>query len=140
MMIEHMTNTPDSSSNGPTDAPGYDDPNGRASPPPVGIRAHRDKRVLELEWPKGKTSRLPFKPLRCLCPCAGCVDEFTGIRTLDVNAVPEDVAPVELGYSGNYALKIRWSDGHSTGIYTWRYLAEICALAEQNTRPSASDA
>jgi len=33
---------------------------------------------------------------------------------------------------GHYALRIRFSDGHDTGIYTWRYLRE---LGEQHGKP-----
>jgi DUF971 family protein len=32
---------------------------------------------------------------------------------------------VKLGFSGNYALKISWSDGHDTGLYTWDLLQEL---------------
>jgi DUF971 family protein len=32
----------------------------------------------------------------------------------------------ELEVVGNYALQLRWKDGHSYGIYTWRYLRELC--------------
>ncbi len=92
---------------------------------PSTIRAHRETRRLELEWPDGVRALLPFRFVRGRCPCAGCVDENTGIRQVDVDDVAEDVAPVSMTFSGNYALKIFWSDGHDTGLYTWDWLRTI---------------
>lgn len=54
-----------------------------------------------------------------------CIDEFTGERILDPVTIPPDIAPVELSFTGNYALKIRWSDGHDTGLYTWNLLESL---------------
>jgi DUF971 family protein len=92
---------------------------------PKNIRSLKDQRVLEVTWPDGAVDRFPFKFLRCECPCAGCVDEMTNERYLDPDTVPEDVHPAEIGFSGNYALKIKWSDGHSTGLYSWAMLGRL---------------
>lgn len=92
---------------------------------PQSIKALRELRVLEIGWNDGTVRRVDFKTLRSQCPCAGCVDELTGIRTLDVDAIPADIAPVRIELCGNYALKIDWNDGHSTGLYTWQRLAQI---------------
>jgi PAS domain S-box-containing protein len=59
------------------------------------------------------------------------VDEMTGERILDPATIPADIQPTGLSFSGNYALKIAWSDGHSTGLYTWDLLAEIAQTAGQ---------
>ncbi|MGH7590230.1 MAG: DUF971 domain-containing protein, partial [Gemmatimonadales bacterium] len=56
------------------------------------------------------------------CSCAECVDEVSGRALLDPGRVPEDVRPVKLQLIGNYGLKIWWSDGHHTGIYTFEAL------------------
>ena len=93
--------------------------------PPTSIKAFRAERVLEIGWPDGRVQRIPFRALRAECPCAGCIDELTGIRTLDVDAIPDGIAPTKIELSGNYALKIVWNDGHSTGLYTWQRLAEL---------------
>jgi DUF971 family protein len=95
--------------------------------PPRSIKAYREQGVLEVGWNDGTLRRIPFKTLRSQCPCAGCVDELTGIRTLDVESIPADIAPTQIELCGNYALRIDWSDGHSTGLYTWQRLAEIGA-------------
>ena len=95
-----------------------------ASAPTI-IRAVRQDRCFELQWPGGPLCRVPFYQLRCECPCATCIDEFTGRKLLDPANVPADVAPTQLSYVGNYALKIVWSDGHATGLYTWDHLADV---------------
>jgi ATP-binding protein involved in chromosome partitioning len=53
------------------------------------------------------------------------VDEMTGVRTLRPEAVDEGVYPTAIHYVGRYALQFVWSDGHSTGIYTFPYLREL---------------
>ena len=96
---------------------------------PESIRAVQDEAQLEIGWPGGRVERLPYRFLRGRCPCAACVDEMTGRRVVDVGDVPEQIRPLRLEYSGNYALKIAWNDGHETGLYTWDYLAELGAEA-----------
>lgn len=92
---------------------------------PTNIRALRDPPALELHWPDGGTVRLPYRRLRESCPCAGCVDEITGERLLDPASVPADVRPQKIDFAGNYALKIVWSDGHDTGLFTWDLLRKL---------------
>ena len=41
------------------------------------------------------------------------------------------VHPVKMGFSGNYALTMEWSDGHHTGLYTWDYLETLCDEARE---------
>lgn len=86
-------------------------------------------RTLEIEWSDGLTTRYGVRELRLQCPCAACRDELTGERLLDPATVPQDVAPRSLVSVGNYALKIAWSDGHDTGIYTWERLRELAERA-----------
>jgi DUF971 family protein len=99
---------------------------------PSRLRALKDAGVLELEWGDGSVSRVAFKLLRSRCPCASCVDENTGQRILDPATIPDDITPLTMGFSGNYALKITWSDGHSTGLYTWDFLAEIARCTKSS--------
>jgi len=65
------------------------------------------------------------RDLRIACPCAVCRDELTGEMLLDPATVPEDIRPLNLVSVGNYALKISWSDGHDTGIYTFERLRSL---------------
>lgn len=92
---------------------------------PQSLRALREQLLFEIEWPAAPQVRVAFRDLRLLCPCAACVDEMTGERIVNPQLVPADVAPTAMKYSGNYALKISWSDGHDTGIYTWEYLSKL---------------
>jgi DUF971 family protein len=50
---------------------------------------------------------------------------MTGERTLALESVDPNVYPTAIHYVGRYALQCMWSDGHSTGIYTWDYLREL---------------
>ena len=45
---------------------------------------------------------------------------------LRAETVPEDLRIEDVEIVGRYALTFRWSDGHDTGIYSFRYLREIC--------------
>jgi DUF971 family protein len=90
---------------------------------PTEINAERTDLVLS--WSDGHRSRLPFVFLRERCPCAGCVDEWSGKRTVDVAAIPKDVRPLELTPVGRYAIQVGWSDGHNTGIYSWELLRKL---------------
>ncbi len=82
---------------------------------------------LAIAWDDGVRTEIAFRDLRLGCPCAGCVEEWSGRRTLDPASVPDDVHPTSVEPVGNYALSIVWSDGHSTGIYAW---ATLRALAQ----------
>jgi DUF971 family protein len=76
---------------------------------------------IAIAWDDGRMRRYPFRLLRTRCPCAGCVDEFSGKRTLDPASVAADIKPVDVHEMGRYALGIHWSDGHATGIYSWDF-------------------
>ena len=97
---------------------------------PRNIRALQESGVLEIQWRDGQVFQLPYRYLRGCCPCAGCVSEFTGQRIVDVDAIPDAIQPVDITFSGNYALKIVWNDRHDTGLYSWDYLAELCNSQE----------
>lgn len=109
---------------------------------PTRIRSLSDAGALELHFGDGGAYRLPFHFLRGQCPCAGCVDEFTGVRTLDVSSIPLTIRPEKVSLVGNYALKIEWNDAHNTGLYTWDYLHKLCAADEVEVvqTPDASEA
>jgi DUF971 family protein len=97
---------------------------------PQNLRAIRADRVLEISWPDSSTVQIPFRYLRGRCPCAGCVNEFTNERMVDVQDIPEGIDLEKAQLTGNYALKITWSDRHDTGLYTWEHLHELCSSRE----------
>jgi len=81
--------------------------------------------TLAIQWSDGRETRLEVRDLRLACPCAACQDELTGKRLLDPATVPADVHPLNLESVGNYGLRIRWSDGHETGIYAYDRLRQL---------------
>jgi DUF971 family protein len=99
------------------------------SPVPTEI-AQAGARELRIRWADGHESLYPVAYLRRACSCAACVDEWTGVRTLDPAAVPGDVKPVRVSPVGRYAIGIEWSDGHRSGIYGFDYLRRICPCRE----------
>ncbi len=92
-----------------------------AEPRPVKVDLNSSGDLV-VEWDDGKSSGVPARKLRSDCPCASCVDEFTGKKLVVIDRIPEGVRVASMEPVGNYALKIRWSDGHETGIYSWRQL------------------
>jgi ATP-binding protein involved in chromosome partitioning len=86
-------------------------------------RIRRRDEGLTIEWEEGAPGvPYPARALRLACPCAECVEEMSGRPLLRPETVPADVTPRSIQLVGGYGLKIVWSDGHSTGIYTFEAL------------------
>jgi DUF971 family protein len=82
---------------------------------------------IRFEWEAGgHTGFFPAPALRRACPCAACVEEMTGRPLLNPAAVPEDIRPLSVALVGAYGIKVQWSDGHGTGIYTFERLLAQC--------------
>ena len=93
---------------------------------PRAVRAPVGGDVVEIDWADGHVGVLPNALLRAYCPCAGCQGHSGEIRYLPGgNAVIDGLEEV-----GSYALTFTWGDGHSSGIYTFRYLRCLCACAQ----------
>ncbi len=90
----------------------------------VGFR-RRDARTLSVLWEDGHRDDFDVRDLRLDCHCAVCVSETSGRALLDPKSVPPDIAPRVISSVGNYAITFKWSDGHSTGIYTFDHLRAI---------------
>ncbi len=94
---------------------------------------------LDITWGDGHASSLPLRMLRKYCPCAGCQGErdLLGRTRLPIVQTTYDGPITARGAElvGNYALRIDWSDGHSTGIYTFAYLRELDTLLAANKEP-----
>jgi DUF971 family protein len=54
---------------------------------------------------------------------------MSGRQVLDPGSVPADVYPRAIRYVGKYALQFDWSDGHTTGIYPFELLRQLCPCA-----------
>ena len=90
---------------------------------PLEIRLKQNERRLELDFEDGASFSLPAELLRVESPSAEVQGHapsqkilIAGKRNVGITAVE----PV-----GNYAIRIRFDDGHDTGIYSWRYLYEL---------------
>ena len=86
-----------------------------------------EESAFRIMWTDGHESRYPFAYLRNNCPCAKCVDEWSGERKSPPESAPTDLRPLGVNPVGTYAIQIPWSDGHSTGIYSFRRLRGLCS-------------
>jgi DUF971 family protein len=81
------------------------------------------ERSLRVTFDDGVVCELGLEELRLGCPCAGCrgrLEQGLAPWTPDERAGPLRIEDAEL--VGAWGLSIRWSDGHSTGIYAWELL------------------
>lgn len=90
---------------------------------------------VKIDWHDGHHSDYSLSHLRANCPCAECTGAH-GTPSLKEQAGSlfqmykptlkiASVEPV-----GNYAIRFRWNDGHSSGIYSFQHLREICPCGE----------
>jgi DUF971 family protein len=56
------------------------------------------------------------------------VNEWTGERILDPASVPVDISIEKLELVGSYAIRVSWSDGHNSGLYTWERLQSLSGI------------
>lgn len=96
---------------------------------PVGIELHQKSRELELVYANGEHHRLSCELLRVLSPSAEVRGHGAGQETLQtgkINVAITDIVPV-----GNYAIQLKFSDGHDSGIFSWNYLRDLIDNREQ---------
>ena len=84
-----------------------------------------DPQVTTITWDDGATMRYPNRYLRSMCPCAQCVNEVTGERMISLEAIDPAVRITAVSPVGRYALHFQWSDGHSTGLYSFDTLRKL---------------
>ena len=94
-----------------------------AGPWPVELRVKRASRLLEIDFDDGATFVLPAELLRVESPSAEVQGHAPSQRTTP--AGKRQVAISILEPVGNYAVRIIFDDGHSTGIYSWPYLHRL---------------
>lgn len=88
--------------------------------------ARANQHDVKIIWKDGHESVYPAKYLRLKCACASCVHEMTGEVLVEPKNIAEDVRPLKISLVGRYAIQINWSDGHTTGIYAYERLRQIC--------------
>jgi DUF971 family protein len=90
---------------------------------PTRVARNADARALDITWEDGTSSSIDYDELRGYCPCAGCQGHMVQeVRFHRPRGTPQ---PLVVSPVGNYALSILWSDGHTTGIYRFDFLAEL---------------
>ena len=98
-------------------------------PEPEEIEKNKDG-TLRVKWRDGHEGVYPPDYLRLRCHCAACVEEWSGRQLIQPEGIPDDIRPLKLSVVGQYALHIDWSDGHSTGMYSYDFLRSICPCAD----------
>ncbi|MGI8467546.1 MAG: DUF971 domain-containing protein [Pyrinomonadaceae bacterium] len=91
---------------------------------PLQIIEESDSEIT-IAWSDARENSYAAADLRRACPCAGCVNEWNGERTLKPETVADDLSFSSIAVVGRYALNFNFSDGHDTGIYSFKYLREI---------------
>jgi len=94
-----------------------------STPRPTGLVLHKASHALEVTFEDGAVFTLPCEYLRVESPSAEVQGHGPGQKVLvpgkrDVNIAA--ITPV-----GNYAVQLRFDDGHDSGLYSWSYLHEL---------------
>ena len=92
----------------------------KGAPTPQDITVHGQSRVLEVTFSDGASFRIPFELMCVYSPSAEVQGHGPGQETLQTGM--REVTLVGLEPVGNYGVQPTFSDGHSTGIFTWDYL------------------
>lgn len=99
------------------------------TPSPQDITLHNRSRVLEVSFSDGSLFRIPFELMRVYSPSAEVVGHGPGQEVLQTGK--RDVDVVSLEPVGNYAVQPTFSDGHSSGIFSWDYLYFLGSQQDQ---------
>ncbi len=82
-------------------------------------------RAVRVVWQDGHAGEYLNTYLRAHCPCAGC--RHRPRPALPIMAAADDgLYPQRLDLVGRYAVGVVWSDGHDSGIYSYRTLRALC--------------
>jgi DUF971 family protein len=93
---------------------------------PKRLRLDLPSQRLHVEWHDGHVSEYGAGWLRFVCPCAGCRGHAPGqVPPPEWEAV-KDVRITDATGVGGYAIQFAFSDGHTTGIYAFDRLREVC--------------
>jgi len=91
---------------------------------PTQIIEESDSEV-SIRWSDDSETRYSAPQLRRSCPCAACINEWTGEKILDDARIADDLTFSTISIVGRYALNFIFSDGHDTGIFSFKYLREM---------------
>ena len=94
-----------------------------SSPRPIDIKLHQASRLLEIKFDNDTECKLSCEFLRVYSPSAEVRGHGPGQEVLQTGK--EDVNITAIEPIGNYAVRLVFSDGHDTGLYSWDYLYEL---------------
>lgn len=97
---------------------------------PTEIKLHQASRILEIRFDDGAHFQLPCEYLRVFSPSAEVRGHGPGQEVLQVGK--EDVNIQAIEPIGSYAVKLVFSDGHNTGLYSWDILYDLGINQEYN--------
>jgi DUF971 family protein len=100
------------------------------APAPTEIRLRRKSRLLELSYGDGSRSQLPCEYLRVFSPSAEVQGHGPGQAVLMVGKENVNITAIEP--VGHYAVRLRFDDGHDSGLFTWPYLHELASKQDEN--------
>ena len=83
--------------------------------------AHR----VSIKWSDDSETAYSAAVLRRSCPCASCVNEWTGQKILNDDQIGDDMSFTHISIVGRYALNFHFSDSHDTGIFSFDYLRKL---------------
>jgi DUF971 family protein len=98
-------------------------------PKPTDIKLHRQSAILDIVFDDGVQASLSAEYLRVHSPSAEVKGHGRGQEVLQVgkeNVAIDNIEPV-----GQYAVRLIFSDGHQTGLYSWDYLYELATQQEE---------
>ena len=90
------------------------------SPTPQDLTVHSQSKVLEVSFSDGARFRIPFELMRVYSPSAEVQGHGPGQEVLQTGK--REVGLSSLEPVGNYAVQPSFSDGHTSGIFSWEYL------------------
>lgn len=93
------------------------------APAPMNVTVHGQSRVLEVEFSDGARFRIPFELMRVYSPSAQVQGHGPGQETLQTGKRNVDIERIEP--VGTYALRLVFSDGHDSGLYSWDLLYNL---------------
>lgn len=94
-----------------------------STPRPIDIKLHQASRLLEIKFDNNTECKLSCEFLRVYSPSAEVKGHGPGQEVLQLDK--EDVNILAIEPVGNYAIKLIFSDGHDTGLYSWDYLYDL---------------
>lgn len=93
-------------------------------PWPSELRFRKSAGVLSVTFDDDAAFDIPFRTLRAESPSAEVRGHGSGPRPPQP-PVPDNIQVTKADPVGRYAVRIHFSDGHSSGLYTWQYLREL---------------